>query len=215
MKLKDRFIAAVALVLFGFSGLVFADGEKMIQLQKPDTDGGKPLMQALKERRSSRRFSARPIPPQVLSNLLWAAAGVNRPDSLGRTAPTAMNCQEIDIYAAMQDGLYYYDAFKNCLIQVSADDIRGSTGNQPFVKDAPLNLIFVLNLDKAARMGARAEFYGATDTGFISQNVYLYCASEGLATVVRGLFDEAELSKAMRLEPGRKIILTQSVGYPE
>jgi SagB-type dehydrogenase family enzyme len=188
---------------------------KPIQLPKPQMDGGKPLMQALKDRKSSRAFSTENLPPQVLSNMLWAACGINRPDGK-RTAPTAMNKQEIDVYVATAEGLYLYDANSHSLKPVLAGDIRAVTGRQPFVKDAPVNLIFVADLSKMGNSPAdQKDFYAATDTGFISQNVYLYCASEGLATVVRGAVDKPALANAMKLRPDQKVILTQTVGYPK
>jgi len=161
-----------------------------IDLPEPVTEGGKPLMQALKERKSAREFSGEKLPLQVLSNMLWAANGISRNDGK-RTAPTAMNKQEIDVYVAMANGLFLYDAKDNKLVAVLAKDIREATGKQPFVKDAPVNLVFVADY---AKMGAmpndQKDFYAATDTGFVSQNVYLFCASEGLATVVRGWVDK-------------------------
>ncbi len=189
---------------------------KPILLPQPQTAGGRPLMQVLKDRHSSREFRSDKLPPQVLSNLLWAAFGVNRPDSGKRTAPSAMNRQEIDIYVAMQDGLYVYEAKANALNPVLAQDLRGATGMQPFVKDAPLNLVYVADFAKAG--GASSEdqvIYAAAGTGFISQNVYLFCASEGLATVVRASFDRVGLPKLMKLRPDQRIILVQTVGYPK
>jgi len=185
-------------------------------LPAPQTDGGRPLMQALKDRSTSRSFSARKLPSQVLSNLLWAAFGVNRPDSGKRTAPSAMNWQEIDIYVALADGLFRYEAKGHRLDPVLAKDIRAMTGRQPFVAGAPVNLVFVAD---RARMGKASkedqDLYAAASTGFISQNVYLFCASEGLATVVRGSIDREALGKAMGLRPDQKVILAQTVGYPE
>ena len=202
----------IAVLFLQFS---FAQEVKNIQLSAPGTEGGKPLMQALKERKTSRQFSTKQLSLQVISDLLWAASGINRKEKNGRTAPTAMDCQEIDIYVATESGLYIYDPIKNMLIQIVAQDIRAVTGKQAFVKDAPLNLIYVADLSRAAKMGTQAEFYAYCDTGFISQNVYLYCASLGLSTVVRGWFDPAELAKAMQLKTNQKIILAQTVGYPK
>ena len=207
-------IIPIVIVVMLLAVSVFAGEQRTIQLPKPDMSGGKPLMQALKERKSSREFSSKPLPVQVLSDLLWAAAGVNRPESKLRTSPTAHNCQEIDIYVAMEQGLYLYDAFKNTLEPVIAKDIRAATGKQEFVAKAPVNLIYVSDSGRAKNLGDQFEFYSATDTGFISENVYLYCASAGLATVVRGWFNEKELSAVMKLKPTQKIILTQTVGYP-
>lgn len=189
---------------------------KPIVLPQPRTDGGKPLMQALKERKSTRAFSSEPLPMQVLGDLLWAACGVNRPETGHRTAPTARNMQEIDVYVALQQGVYLYDAKTHTLQPVLAKDIRAETGPQPFVKDAPVNLVFVADYAKMGNASEKdKEFYSATDTGFISQNVYLYCASEGLATVVRGMVNRAALAETMKLRPTQKIILAQTVGYPK
>jgi nitroreductase len=179
-------------------------------------DIGTPLMQALKDRKSSRAFSKQMLPNQVLSNMLWAAFGANRPESGRRTAPSARNWQEIDIYVATTDGVSLYDAEAHALIPVLAEDIRALTGQQPFVQEAPVNLVYVADF---SRMGDAEKdvkvFLSAADTGFVSQNVYLYCASEGLATVVRGLIDRPALEQAMKLRPEQKVTLSQSVGYPK
>ncbi len=194
--------------------LASAQELKPLELPKPQTEGGKPLMQALKERKSTREFSPQKLPPQALSNLLWAAFGVNRPDGR-RTAPSASNMQEIDIYVALPEGLYLYDARAHRLEPVVAEDLRAATGTQPFVGQAPLNLVYVADY---SRMGKRADeaklFYSATDTGFIAQNVYLFCASEGLATVVRASIDREKLAARMKLRPDQRIVLAQTVGYP-
>ena len=196
--------------------LVLAQDLKPIKLLAPQTNGGRPLMQVLKDRKSSREFSGKELPLQVLSNMLWAAYGVNRTDSGKRTAPSAVNWQEIDIYVATAHGLYLYDAKANVLQPVLSEDIRSLTGLQSYVQEVPVNLIYVAD---QAKMGERTSeekvFYSAADTGFIGQNVYLYCASEGLATVVRGLIDRPALEKAMRLRPEQKVTLAQSVGYPK
>jgi SagB-type dehydrogenase family enzyme len=189
---------------------------KSVQLLPPQTDGGRPLMQVLKDRKSSREFSTEKLPPQMLSNLLWAAFGINRSDSKKRTAPSAMNWQEIDVYVAMADGLYLYDAKGNTLQSVLAEDIRAATGIQPFVKDVPVNLIYVADFTKMEKATAEDKvFYSAANTGFIAENVYLFCASEGLATVVRNLIDKPALAKVMKLRPEQRVILSQSVGYPK
>lgn len=193
-----------------------AEELKRIELPKPETDGGKPLMQALKARQSLRSFSPRELPLQVLSNLLWAAGGVNRPDSGKLTAPTSVNWQEISIYVARADGLYLYDAKTHALEPIVAEDLRAMTGTQAFVKDAPINLVFVADYAKMVNApDDLKDFCAAADTGFVSQNVYLFCASEGLATVVRGLIRKTPLAAAMKLRPDQKITLAQSVGYPK
>jgi SagB-type dehydrogenase family enzyme len=203
-------------LIFALFSQTFAQELKPIQLPKPQVDGGRPLMQVLKDRKSSREFSSEKLPLQVLSNLLWAASGVNRPESGRRTAPTAANWQEIDVYLTMAEGLYLYDAKSHLLKPVLAEDIRALAGRQPFVKDAPLNLIYVADFSRIGRgTNEEKDFFSAADTGFIAQNVYLFCASEGMATVVRANIDKPTLAKTMKLGLDQRITLSQTVGYPK
>jgi len=186
-----------------------------ISLPAPRMDGGKPLMQALKERQTARDFSAKKLPAQVLADLLWAAFGINRPESGKRTAPSARNWQEIEIYVIMEDGAYLYDPLANRLRGIARGDLRKLAGTQDFVAKAPLNLVYVA--DTAKMKGASTEdqaLYSGADTGFIGQNVYLFCASEGLATVVRGSVDRKALAVALKLSDQKRITLAQTVGYP-
>jgi SagB-type dehydrogenase family enzyme len=217
MKTHPSFsLRSLLLVLFLCPTLTLGQGLKPLILPAPQTDGGKPLMQALKDRHSTREFSSEKLPPQVLANLLWAAFGINRPDTGKRTAPSAMNWQEIDVYVATAEGLYVYDAKGNKLDPILAEDVRGAAGVQPFVKDAPLNLVYVADLAKTGKGSAEdRNFYTGADVGFIAQNVYLFCASEGLAVVVRGSVDRPALAKLMKLRPDQKILLAQTVGYPK
>ncbi len=215
MRKISIIVISLGLIFVLFSQ-TFGEELKPIQLPKPQVDGGKPLMQVLKDRKSSREFSSEKLPLQVLSNLLWAASGVNRPESGRRTAPTAANWQEIDIYLTMAEGLYLYDAKSHLLKPVLAEDIRALAGRQPFVKDAPLNLIYVADFSRIGRgTDAEKEFFSAADTGFIAQNVYLFCASEGLATVIRANIDKPALAKTMKLGTDQKITLSQTIGYPK
>ena len=210
------FASSIAVVSLLCVTVFAGEARKPIPLPDPQMDGGRPLMQVLKDRSTSRSFSREKPPLQVLSNLLWAAFGINRPDSGKRTAPSAMNSQEIDIYVAVADGLYLYDAKAQLLRPILSEDIRALTGLQPFVSEAPVNLIFVADHSRMTRASQEdKDRYSAADTGFISENVYLFCASEGLATVVRGSIDRAALAKAMKLRPDQKIILAQTVGYPK
>jgi SagB-type dehydrogenase family enzyme len=187
-----------------------------IKLPAPRTSGGKPLMQALKDRHSSREFSGRELPPEVLSNLLWAAFGINRTKTGGRTAPSAHDWEEIDVYVATAKGLYLYEPRKHVLKQVLAQDVRARTGVQPFIAEAPVNLVYVADLTRMTEATPEDKaWYSGPDAGFIAQNVYLFCASEGLAVVVRGMVDRAALGKLMSLTPDEKIILAQTVGYPK
>ena len=192
-----------------------AEELKPIPLPAPQTEGGKPLMQALKQRRTIREIKPDKLPAQVLANLLWAGFGINRPGSGHRTAPSAMNSQEVDLYVALPEGLYVYEAKPHHLKPVLSGDLRAKTSGQPFAKGAPVVLIFVADLPRLTKAKPdQRPFYAGIDTGCISQNVYLYCASEGLATVVYDL-DRAPLAAAMKLGPEQKIILAQAVGYPK
>jgi nitroreductase len=171
-------------------------------------------MQALKARSSAREFKPDPLPQQTLSNLLWAAFGINRSDGK-RTAPSPHNKQEIDIYVTLASGTYLYNAQKHALEQVTERDLRGLTGTQDFVKTAPLNLVYVADLAKLDGPDDLKLQWSGADTGFIGQNVYLFCASDSLATVIRGSFDGASLSKALKLRPDQRVVLSQTVGYPK
>jgi len=191
-----------------------AQNMQSIDLPSPQTSGGMPLMDALKNRKTEREFSERKLSPQVLSNLLWAAYGINREDGR-RTAPSSVNWQTIDIYVALPEGLYLYDAQENELELVLAEDIRALTGTQDYVGTAALNLVYVADLTRIPRdMDDEQKLRVSTnDVGFIGQNVYLFCASEGLATVVRGSIDREALGMKMGLSPSQRILLGHSVGY--
>lgn len=204
------------LIAFIIAAPAAAADLKPIELPKPRTEGGRPLMEVLSDRVSIREYSPEPLPMETISDMLWAAFGINRPESGKRTAPSAVNWQEIDIYVSMKNGLYLYNASEHRLDPVLDEDIRAATGTQAFCAVAPVNLIFVADFNKITRADRDQKiFYSAADTGFISQNVYLYCASEGLATVVRGMVDKEALAEKMKLEPHQKVILAQTVGYPE
>lgn len=190
-----------------------------VGLPPPDTRGGVPLMQALAQRRSCRDFSPAALPHDVLSGVLWAAFGINRPKaqgrSPGRTAPSAMDAQEIDVYVALRDGLYVYDPNAHSLSLVAALDARKVTGYQDFVDDAPLDLVYVADHAHFPSVSREQRLaFSAVSAGAIAQNVSLYCASAGLATVVRGWFDRDALSKALGLSEHEHIVITQTVGYP-
>ena len=206
-------LAAAVLLVWCLPNNAFAQA-KAIQLPAPRKDGGRPLMQVLQDRQSQREFRREPLPLPILSTLLWAAFGINRPDG-HRTAPSASNRQEIDIYVAMPEGLYLYEPTSHGLKLIVAEDLRGATGTQAFAAEAAIDLVFVADQSKmSAGSGDDRLLYAGADTGFISQNVYLYCASEGLATVVRGSVDRPVLGRRMQLRPDQRIILAQSVGYP-
>jgi nitroreductase len=193
-------------------GLITGQELKPVALPSPQTSGGKPLMQVLKERKSVRDFGPEPLSRQTISNLLWAAWGINREDGR-RTAPSASNRQEIDVYIVMADAAYLYDAQANALKPVTRTDARKFAGTQAYVADAPLNLVYVADTAKLGGDDAARLATANADTGFIAQNVYLFCASEGLGTVVRGSVNRDDLGKALNLRAGQRIILAQTVGY--
>ena len=185
------------------AGFAFSASAQDIQLPAPQKTGGKPLMEALSLRQTTREFSPEELDMQTLSDLLWAAYGFNRPDK--RVVPSANNKQEIDLYVCLKSGIYFYDAAANVLIQKVEGDHRKSMGKQEFVWDAPVNLILIGNSDISGSY--------QIDSGFISQNVYLFCASEDLATVVRGYFDAKEIHELMNLTDKQVVVITQTVGY--
>jgi SagB-type dehydrogenase family enzyme len=186
-----------------------------IDLPAPQKTGGMPLFDALAQRSTSRSFDSKDLSPQQLSNLLWSAYGINRPNGK-RTAPSARNWQETDIYVLLASGTYLYDAQAHRLKPVVGEDLRALGGTQAFVKDAPVTLVFVADL---ARMvggdSGQQRDWAHVDVGYISQNVYLYCTSAGLATGARGYVDKAALGPRLKLRPDQLIVLAQSVGYPK
>lgn len=173
-------------------------------------------MNALNDRQTIRSFSSQELSLAQLSNLLWAANGVNRGDGK-RTAPSASNCQEIDIYVFLKTGVYLYNPSTDALEVIEKGDHRGKVGRQAFIEKAPVVLVFVANWDKMARYKDRPDdqqFYAGTDVGFVSQNVYLYAASESMSTVVLGMVNRDSLAKLLKLKNG-KVMLGQPVGFPK
>lgn len=187
----------VALTMLA-SGAAHAEN---IALPVPETTGGKPLMQAMAERRTEREFADKPVSAKDLSNILWAAYGFNRPGK--RTIPTARNEQGMDVYVLTKDGAFLYNAKDNVLEQVGTRDLREFLGAQDFARKAPLTLLFVEKPNK----------YAGTHAGSAYQNVGLYCASAGLNNVVRGIYDADALAKALNLGD-KAVTITQTVGYP-
>ena len=199
-----------------FLGWTFCSAQviETVILLPAQKTGGMPIMDAFQLRKSQRSYSSKDITPQELSNLLWAAYGINRPEGL-RTAPTAKNWFEFDIYVIKPEGWYLYDAGKHALLKMGNEDLRTYAGTQDFVKTAPVNLIFVADYDRMINSDdATRQFFSATDVGYISQNVYLYCASVGLATIVRGQIDKTKAHEVLKLRPNQHVILAQTVGYP-
>jgi len=190
------------------------DAAPHIALPSPETTGGMPLMDALSKRHSARDFQPKELPLSVLSGLLWAAYGKNRPD--GRTAPSALNAQEIDLYVALPSGTFIYDATANQLDLITAADLRRVTGYQDFVDDAPLDLIFVTDQSRMKLVPVeQRESYASVAAGAIAQNVYLFAASSGLACVIRAWIDRDAIAKALGTSHDQRVLLSQTVGYPK
>jgi nitroreductase len=171
-------------------------------------------MQALQARRSTREYSQRALSVQTLSDVLWAAYGINRPNG-DRTAPYWRHIMVIDVYAVMADGAWLYQPKEHALRRHLAADIRAQTGTQDFVATAPLNLVYVVHGERMHGLSPEdRRLYGAVDAAFAGQNVYLYCASEGLATVFRGAVHHQQLGRALELPEGQFVAFAQTVGYP-
>ncbi|MFC1652693.1 SagB/ThcOx family dehydrogenase [Planctomycetota bacterium] len=207
----------VSIILVALSPLTYANTSSPIQLAPPDVSGGRSLMQALKDRQSTKAYRQQPISHVVLSELLWAAFGINRPESGKRTAPSAMNSQEMDIYVVFQQGTYRYEAKEHRLLPVCTQDVRKLVATQTYAQVAPINLVYIADY---ARLSPRVEeqkkpIYAAFHAGAIAQNVHLYCASVGLGAVVRDGIDRKALHKAFALRPDQAIVMGQTVGYPE
>lgn len=194
---------------------VTGEAAPSLALPAADRHGGMPLMAALAARRSSRAFASTGLPLPVLSTLLWAAYGVNRADG-GRTAPSAINAQEVDVYVALADGAYLYNAAQHRLTLVAGVDLRRVTGYQDFVDEAPLDLVYVADHTRMRLVPAsQREAYAYVAAGAIAQNVYLYAAANGLATVIRAWIDRDAIADALGLTHDQQVLLSQTVGYPE
>jgi nitroreductase len=204
----------VSAAIIGGASAAGAEAAKVKELPPPRATGGRPLIDALKLRRSIREYAERPLPPQVLSDLLWAAFGVNRASG-DRTAPYWRHVMVMDVYAALADGVWFYDPKQHRLEQRLDADVRSQTGTQDFVGTAPLNLIYVAHGERMEDISPEERrLYASVDAGFIGQNVYLFCASEGLATVFRGSVDTKRLGAILGLGGGQFVTFAQSVGYP-
>jgi len=190
--------------------------QKLIELPAPEKEGGKPLMEAMNERHSARAFANKNMPEQTLSNLLWAAYGINREEAGKHTTPTSRNVQDMQIYVTTQDGAFLYLPKQNALKRVVDEDIRAATGKQEFTANAAVNLIYVSDFSKYEGGDETSkQITASAHSGFIGQNVYLFCASEGLNTVFRAWIDKDLIHDKLQLSENQHVIYTQTVGYPE
>ena len=207
--------AKMLLLSFALTATVLLSGQntETIHLPQPQKSSGMPLMEALQNRRSQRSFSEKELPLQTLSNLLWAAYGVNRQGDK-RTVPSAMGWNEFDIYLIQPGGWYWYNPLEHSLVKKGNTDLRTLACTQKYGQAAPLNLIYVADYSRMENAEPEEkQLYAAMDVGFISQNVYLFCASEGLATVVRASVNKEKLREKMNLQSEQHILLGQTVGY--
>ena len=213
--MRTTFLIIITIMLL-FGGLMQGQQLQTIKLLKPSLENDKPFMQAIQERHSSREFVDKPLSLQDLSNVVWCADGINRPDG-HRTAPSAMNSQDIDVYVILKDGIYLYKPSDNELAPLAAGDYRADAGVQGYVATAPLNLIYVSDLNKMKYGEDRQAklLTAALDAGHCSENVYLYCAAAGLSVVVRASIDKEKLAKDLKLDPNQEIMIGQTVGYPK
>lgn len=204
-------IGLVVTLLFGSIGMVISQN---IVLVPPSMEGGKTVMEALMLRSSHRDFNTTPLSDEHLSGLLWSACGINRPESGKRTAPSARNWQDVSLYVFLEQGIYRYNEAAHTLELLKQGDHRKAAGVQDFVFQVPVNIVLVSDYEKMTGASEKdMDRYAGLSAGYISQNIYLYAASEGLNTVVRAMLDKDELHKLLELKPSQHVIVAQSVGY--
>lgn len=222
---KSAATALPAFAVLGIPSIAFAQEPQPIALPKPEKDGGKSVLASIQERKTIRNISPDPLPAQTLSNLLWAAFGVNRPEGVrgkpGRTAASASNSQEIDLYVALPQGVYLYEAVSHRLIPVVAGDFRARSGRGA-AGTAPVNIFYVVDLaryvvegqpDRAIGDPEVQKSYYYVATGLIASNIYLFAASQGLAAWFHNC-DKANTPKEFQLRPEQRVLFAQTVGYP-
>ena len=212
--MKKIFITLTALLITSMG--MYAQDLKEVKLNAPNKSRGSAVMKALADRQSIREYDTKDLSLQDLSDLLWAANGVNREDGK-RTAPTAMNRQEIDVYVINKEGAYLYDATAHVLKPISKGDHRKAVAaQQDFAATAPVSLVIVANLEKLGdptKEGTRLT--ASLDAGIVNQNINIFCAAVGLATVPRGSMNQEELRKVLKLTDTQILTLNNPVGYPK
>ena len=209
--MKRLFYIVILNLVIGYSSTLVA--QDTIVLKVPSQEGEMSLTEALQKRKSTRSYSEGNLTDQQLSDLLWSAFGINRPEEMKRTAPSSRNQQEMDIYVFTVDGVFVYDAVNHAIIRIMNDDLRKYTGKQDFVENAAVNLVYIADHSKSKSDDPVSRSKTShINTGFIAQNVYLYSASQGLGCVVRGYMDKEALAAKLSLNENQEIIVAQSVG---
>ena len=220
---KNRLYAIImaGFILFALNRTVVAQSDVQplaLELVNPGLSKSFPLMKALNERKTNREITSEPVTGLQLSEILWAANGMNRPDGK-RTAPSTQNRQMTDVYVVLESGIYLYNPALHNLTRIAAGDHRNLTGTQPFVQNAPVNLVFVSDLAKFSSSYPPENLdllmWAGVEAGAQAQNVYLYGASEGLAVVMRGSVNREELGNVMGLPPEKIIVIAQTIGLPD
>jgi SagB-type dehydrogenase family enzyme len=212
--MKQVFIIIIVSLMASIS--MYSQDLQDIKLNAPNKSRGSAVMKALSDRQSTREFDTKELSLQDLSDLLWAANGINREDGK-RTAPSAMNRQEIDVYVVNKDGSYLYDPVSHTLKGVTPGDFRKAVAvSQEWAATAPVSIILVANLEKLGDpKSENTRSMAALDAGIVNQNIHIFCAAVGLATVPRGTMNQEELKKALKLSDTQALMLNNPVGHPK
>ncbi len=216
VTLKNETMKRILTLCTGLAMAASMTAQDAVKLLEPDLTHPATLMEALAGRHSTRAFATTAIPEQLLADMLWAANGVNRPDTGKRTAPSAMNLQEIDVYVVTAEGTYRYDAANHALVQVCSEDLRHAVAaGQKFAATAPVCLVLVADFSKYDEAPpSEARIMAAIDAGIVSQNISLFCSATGLATVPRASMDAKAIARSLRLNETQMPLLNHPVGYP-
>lgn len=202
----------IAGITIGLSMLFAVEGQAQIELPQPEVEALAPLGMTLQRRQSVRTFSEDEIPMEQLSTILWAAYGINRPEEQRRTVPSARNVQELNIYLFNKDGVYLYNAEKNILEPIANGDYRSSISRQPHFKQAPYAIVIAVDYNRMKDFDDEGRnFFSAVDAGYVSQDIYLACASFDLGTVACGAIERDKLNELLKLNNG-KALLAHPIG---
>ena len=210
-----RFFLFLVIAVLAFTAN--AQELQTIKLIEPSQTGGSSVMEAFANRKSGREYSNKKLSDQDLSDLVWAAAGINRQERSLRTAPSWRNYQDVDLYVCFPDGVYLYNAKEHTLEPFAKGNFYPLLeANQTFVNDAPVILLLVTDLSKMQEDNFHTQMVIAgLDAGIVSQNISIFCAGKNMVTVPRGLMNKEELKKVLKLKESQYIMLNHPVGYPK